>query len=291
MKAFCCQFDIVWEEKQANFKKVEILLADAGPPPGSLVVLPEMCFTGFSMNVARISESEPGQTESFLAAMAELYSVHLICGLVTRAPNGSGRNEAIFMTPRAKVESRYQKLHLFSFAGEHSYFEPGRRVVTFPWQGGLVAPFICYDLRFPEEFRTAADLGAELYVVIANWPRTREFHWLTLLKARAIENQAFVLGVNRCGRDPYLDYSGRSVIIAPTGEVLADAGENESWISAELDWATAREYRKRFPALSDRRRSLRDPGSSNAGDPWAVSREKLRIPGEPCGLREFPSES
>jgi omega-amidase len=291
MKVFCCQFDIVWEEKPANFKKVEILLADAGPPAGSLIVLPEMCFTGFSMNVARTSESEPGQTESFLAAMAELYGVYLIGGLVTRAPNGLGRNEAIFMTPRAKVESRYQKLHLFSLAGEHSYFEPGRRVVTFRWQGGLVAPFICYDLRFPEEFRTAADGGAELYVVIANWPSARECHWLTLLKARAIENQAFVLGVNRCGRDPYLDYSGRSVIIAPSGEVLADAGQNESWISAELDWATAREYRKRFPALSDRSRSSRVPGSLNGGEAWAVSRDKLRLAGEPGGLGDFPSES
>jgi omega-amidase len=254
MNVFCCQFDIVWEEKRANFEKVENLFSDAAPSPGSLVALPEMCFTGFSMNVARISEGEPGQTEAFLAALAAQYGVYIVCGLVTRKPDGLGRNEAIFMTPLGKVESRYQKLNLFSLAGEHSYFEPGRGVVTFPWHGGLVTPFICYDLRFPEEFRTAVDLGADLYVVIANWPRVREGHWLTLLKARAIENQAFVLGVNRCGKDPYADYSGRSLIIAPTGEVLADAGENEGWISAKLDWAIVREYRQRFPAISDRKR-------------------------------------
>jgi omega-amidase len=255
MNVFCCQLDIVWEDKRANFEKVENLLVEARPSPGSLVILPEMCFTGFSMDVSRISEFEPGLTEAFLAAAAERHQVYLLSGLVTRTPDGFGRNEAIFMTPHGIVEGRYQKLHLFSPAGEHAFFEPGNRVTTFAWQGGLVAPFICYDLRFPESFRSAVDLGAELYVVIANWPRVRERHWLALLQARAIENQAFVVGVNRCGRDPQVDYSGRSVIFAPDGDLIADAGEREGWISGELDWETVREYRKRFPALADHRRS------------------------------------
>lgn len=253
MKVFCFQLDIVWEDKRANFERLERLLAGARPPAGSLVVLPEMCFTGFSMNVRQIAEHEPKYTEAFLAGVAERYGVYLVSGLVTQTPDGMGRNEAVYVVPEGAVESRYRKLHLFSPAGENSFFERGGRVVTFAWQGGLVAPFICYDLRFPEAFRAAVDLGAELYVVIANWPRVRERHWLALLQARAIENQAFVAGVNRCGRDPHVEYSGRSVIVAPDGEVIADAGENEGWICGELDWETVRGYRKRFPALSDRR--------------------------------------
>jgi omega-amidase len=272
MKVICCQLDIVWEDKQANFERFEKFLAHAGPSADSLVVLTEMCFTGFSMNVAPIAEDEPGRTEAFLASMAERYGVYLVSGLVSRTPGGLGRNEAIFMTPPGAVEGRYQKMHLFSPAGEHLFFEPGSRVVSFAWQGGSVAPFICYDLRFPEAFRAAVDLGAELYVVIANWPRMREGHWLTLLQARAIENQAFVAGVNRCGRDPYVDYSGRSVIFSPGGEVIADAGENEGWVSAELDWQTVREYRKRFPALSDRRYPALAPNSTIACGSRAVSR-------------------
>jgi predicted amidohydrolase len=259
MKVFCCQLDIVWEDKRANFAKVDRLLAGAKLPAGSLVLLPEMCFTGFSMNVPQIAEFEPACTEEFLATMAERYEVSLVCGVVTQTASGWGRNEAIVMTPRGIVESRYQKLHLFSPAGENSFFEPGNRVVTFEWQNILVAPFICYDLRFPEAFRAAVDAGAELYVVIANWPRARERHWLALLKARAIENQAFVAGVNRCGRDPNVDYSGRSVIIAPSGEVIADAGETECLIDAELDGAAVREYRRRFPVLSDRTRTCLVP--------------------------------
>jgi len=249
---FCCQFDIVWEDKQANFERVDNILARARPSAGSLVALPEMSFTGFSMNVSRIAEHERGATEAFLARAAERHGVYILSGLVTWAPHGMGRNEAILMTPHKGVEGRYQKLHLFSPAGEHSHFEPGSRLVTFAWQGGVVAPFICYDLRFPEAFRAAVDLGAELYVVIANWPRVRERHWLTLLQARAIENQAFVAGVNRCGRDPHAEYSGRSVIVSPVGEIMADAGENEGWISAEIEWQNVCSCRREFPALSDR---------------------------------------
>jgi omega-amidase len=253
MKIFCCQFDIVWEDKPANFAKVEQLLAKVSPPAGSLVALPEMAFTGFSMNVDRIAEDEPSRTEAFLEGVAKQYGIFLLAGAVTRTPDGLGRNEAILMTPLGSVAARYRKLHLFSPAMEHSFFEAGSHVAIFDWHGGVVAPFICYDLRFPEAVRAAVDLGAELYVVIANWPRVRERHWLALLQARAIENQAFVVGVNRCGHDPHVDYSGRSVIVAPGGEVIADAGETEGWISAELDWETLREYRKRFPVLSERR--------------------------------------
>ncbi|HKG80277.1 MAG TPA: nitrilase-related carbon-nitrogen hydrolase, partial [Pyrinomonadaceae bacterium] len=114
-----------------------------------------------------------------------------------------------------------------------------------------VSPFICYDLRFPEIFRAAVFQGAQLFVVIANWPASRVRHWITLLKARAIENQAYVMGVNRCGNDPKLSYSGHSMIIDPRGEVLADASEVEGVISAEIDAEALAQYRREFPFLND----------------------------------------
>jgi len=114
-----------------------------------------------------------------------------------------------------------------------------------------VQPAVCYDLRFPELFRTPAARGAELICVIANWPAARESHWLALLKARAIENQAYVAAVNRCGRDPNVEYAGRSQIIGPRGEVLEDAGNGEAVIAAELDATLLRQYRGQFPALGD----------------------------------------
>ena len=270
MKVFCYQYDIAWENKQANFKRVEELLAHKTFPAGSLVVLPEMSFTGFSMNVARTSESEPDLTETFLKTTARKFGICLVAGLVTQTPDGRGRNEAVFVTPQSGVTDRYQKLHLFSPAQENSHFTSGDRVVTFECEGGIVAPFICYDLRFPEVFREAVEMKAELFAVIANWPRSRERHWLSLLQARAIENQAFVAGVNRCGKDPNIDYSGRSVIVSPLGEVLADAGEGEAVIEAELDFEAVRKYRCQFPALIDRRRS---PAST------AESRPEVKKPG------------
>ena len=255
MNLYCCQFDISWEAKQANFEKVSKLLECNLPVPGSLVVLPEMAFTGFSMNVARVTQDAPGATESFLVDLAKRFGVCLVAGLATQASNGRGENKAVFVMPDGHIEGTYQKVHLFSPGGENLYFQPGDTISKFFWQGGCVVPLICYDLRFPELFRSALSLGAELYVIIANWPAPREDHWITLLRARAIENQAFVAGVNRCGRDPQCEYSGRSLIIGPDGRILAQAGRAEEVVWAEIDWDDVREYRIRFPVLADRHSS------------------------------------
>jgi predicted amidohydrolase len=117
----------------------------------------------------------------------------------------------------------------------------------------VVAPFICYDLRFPEHFRTAARHGAQLITVIASWPIARIQHWVTLLQARAIENQAYVAGTNRCGTDPKFTYTGRSLIVSPKGEILADAGNAETVISADLSLDDLLAYRKDLPFLADMR--------------------------------------
>lgn len=253
MRVIGIQLDIAWEDKPANFKKVQSLLKPLDIAPGSLIVLPEMFATGFSMNVAGIFEEEEGMTFAFLKHLAQRYRSFAVGGLVTRAPDGRGRNEAVVADPGGTIHARYRKMHPFSLAGEHRYYEPGQDMVTFAWGGFTAAPFICYDLRFPEVFRKAMRRGADLFVVIACWPAKREAHWTALLQARAIENQAYVIGVNRCGTDPEHVYSGRSFIIDPRGAVIADAGNGEGIIQAEVDHAFVVSYRQELPFLADAR--------------------------------------
>jgi omega-amidase len=249
----CCQLDVAWEDKGANYAKVRALVKTNPPPPGSLLLLPEMFATGFSMDVARIAEDAGRATESFLASLARELGVCVVGGLVSIQDDGRGRNEAVVFDPEGRELARYCKLHPFSFGGEDRHYAAGAEVVTFDWAGVRVAPFICYDLRFPEVFRSAVRREAQLYAVIANWPSAREAHWSALLRARAIENQAYVAGVNRCGADPRLAYSGRSLIFDPRGECLAEADGREGLIHAPVDLPALLDYRKAFPALADMR--------------------------------------
>jgi predicted amidohydrolase len=142
----------------------------------------------------------------------------------------------------------------FTPGGEADHYAAGERPVAFRWNDCTVSPFVCYDLRFPEIFRQAAAAHQpELFAVIANWPEKRIQHWVRLLQARAIENQAYVIGVNRVGADPHLTYPGRSLIIDPQGEILVDAGSNEGCIRAKLDLPGLRKYREGLPFLADLR--------------------------------------
>ncbi|MBC7783123.1 MAG: carbon-nitrogen family hydrolase, partial [Burkholderiales bacterium] len=139
------------------------------------------------------------------------------------------------------------------FANEHQKFRGGDRVATFQWDGAVIAPLICYDLRFPEVFRIATRAGTEIFVVIANWPTARVHHWTTLLAARAIENQAYAIGCNRCGADPNVAYPGRSVVFDPRGQLIGDAGGAEGVLRVDIDVESLRQYRREFPALNDMR--------------------------------------
>jgi predicted amidohydrolase len=253
MKLICCQFDIAWENKPANHDKVRRLLDQARPSRGSLVILPEMFATGFSMNVAVINDSVTHETRDFLSRLAADYGVYVVGGLVETAPDGRGRNECAVFSPAGDELARYCKMHPFTFGGEADHYIAGDSVRTFQWHEFTVAPFICYDLRFPEIFRLAVRQGANLYIVIANWPAPRIHHWTALLQARAIENQAYVAGANRCGADPKLSYPGRSSIIDPRGTILAEAESAEGVIAAEADYQALVSYRQELPFLQDMR--------------------------------------
>jgi omega-amidase len=256
MQIIGLQLDSVWENKAANHDKVLSLLDGAKPSAGALVVLPEMFATGFSMNVAAIHD-ESRETQGFLSRTAAEWNIYLMGGVVMKDnAAGRGRNESVVYSPEGKEIARYCKLQPFTLGGESDHYVAGERETLFECQEFMVAPFICYDLRFPELFRRAAARGANLIVVIASWPSMRDDHWVTLLKARAIENQSYVVGVNRCGRDPKHYHSGRSLVYDTQGRVIADAGSEEGWIEAQLELQPLLDWRRSFPALSDMRQDF-----------------------------------
>ncbi|MCH8192526.1 MAG: carbon-nitrogen family hydrolase [Planctomycetes bacterium] len=246
------QTDMVWEDKQANFTKVRSLLDNTTIPPDSLIVLPEMFATGFSMNTSEIQEQTEGLTDHFLKDLSRQYQASTIGGVVRQDDGKKPRNEAVAFNDQGQEVARYCKLHPFSLGKETDHYERGRDIVTFAWGAFSVGLFICYDLRFPEVFRASVGRGADLLVVIACWPITRKHHWATLLRARAIENQAYVVGINRCGADPYLTYGGESVLVDPRGTVLAEADDQESVLLGSVDPTVIADCRRELPCLQDR---------------------------------------
>ncbi len=227
------------------------LLAGVEVAPPAMIVLPEMFATGFCMQAGDIAEAADGPTNRFLSDLALEHGSYVIGGVVGLGPDGRGRNQAAMFGPDGAELARYDKLHPFSFAGEDRYYSGGQDVAVVPCGPWQVAPLVCYDLRFPEIFRRATQLGATLLVVIANWPSARVAHWQQLLIARAIENQAFVVGVNRTGRDPKLVYPGSSLIVDPQGAILAQLDQQPGVLAGSLDLAALLEYRRSFPALAD----------------------------------------
>ncbi len=268
MKVFAVQFDIAWEQKNANFQKAEALVRSAAPPAGSLIAMPELFATGFSMNSHEIAEDPGGPTGQFLRKLAREQNCYVLGGLAARGTDGTIQNQALAVSPEGSVLARYAKMRPFSPGQEDRHYQAGDRPSAFQAGDCRVSPFVCYDLRFPELFRSAAAACApELYVVIASWPEKRVQHWVRLLQARAIENQAFVLGVNRVGNDPAYSYQGRSLCVNADGDIIADARNEESVISAELDLLTLRKYRAGLPFLKDLKPQALDFGSAIVQEP------------------------
>lgn len=251
--------DIAWEDKQANYDKAERLIARAGPSRGDFLLLPEMFDTGFSFNVERTADADLA-TLKYITQLAQDLEVY-VQGSRTVLENGRAENRATVIGPDGKVLADYAKIHPFSLGKEHERFPGGREVLTYPLQieGAeplTVCPAICYDLRFPELFRIGLQRGTHLFALGANWPQSRAAHWRALLIARAIENQAFVLGVNRTGNDPSLAYAGGSIAIGPRGELLGELGPEEAPLSVEIDPREVHAWREKFPAWKDARLSF-----------------------------------
>lgn len=261
MRAHLVQLDIAWEDHAANFARVDRLLTHAPVGAGDLIVLPEMFSTGFSLNTDATAD-RGGVVLEYLRGLATDLRAWVQGGRTVRDCDCThATNEAPVIDPTGRVVGSYRKIHPFSFGREPERFIGGSEVMTYRWGGAgdaglVVCPAICYDLRFPELFRRGLDMGAECYALGACWPKARAAHWRALLIARAIENQAFVLGVNRTGRDPTLEYAGGSLVVGPTGELLGELGAEEAVLSVELDVAGLRAWREKFPAWRDRRLGL-----------------------------------
>jgi len=250
VKVALVQLDIAWEDAAENHRRALRHLRDAKTRGARLVLLPEMFATGFSMKPDRIAQPPGGPSETFLRDTAKELGLWILAS-VPEAGTPRPRNTALLVSPVADV-TRYAKIHPFSFGGEDRVYAGGDRVVTAVVEDVRVTPFVCYDLRFPEPFRMAAE-ETDLFAVVANWPRERIAHWKTLLHARAIENLCYVAGVNRVGEGGGLRYTGDSAAISPWGETLASGGPAEEILLFEADPSAVREARARFPALSDRR--------------------------------------
>lgn len=260
MQAHLVQMDIVWENQPANHRKVEALLKDAATRPGDLVVLPEMFDTGFSFNLDKTADRD-GATLAFLRDLARSRRLTVHGSRTVVGEDGRGRNRVTAVGPDGEVLCEYDKVHPFSLGTprEADHFAPGAGVTTYPWLDAdgrtvtTICPAICYDLRFPELFRQGMLMGAEVFAVGSNWPSTREFHRRTLSIARAIENQAFMLSVNRIGRDPALEYPGGSLAVGPRGDTRGVLEDGEGVLTVEVDLEDLRRWRAVFPAWRDAR--------------------------------------
>lgn len=270
MRAHLIQMDLAWEDRRENLDRADRLLRDADPEPGDLVVLPELFDSGFSLNTD-VTRDARGETLAWLAELSSDLGVTVQGGRTVRSCSSGGAgcglatNRAPVLAPDDSAESgarllcEYSKIHPFSFGREPEAFRGGDEVMVYPWTHGeesiTVCPVICYDLRFPELFRRGLALGAEVFAIGANWPSPRQTHWRTLAIARAIENQAYVFAVNRCGTDPHLHYAGGTIAVGPRGEVIGEIEASESArpgvLTVEADPDAVRGWRNDFPAWRD----------------------------------------
>ena len=251
MRVAAIQHDIAWGDRNANFTALEPLVAAAAADGARLVVLSEMFSTGFVVDREDIGEPEGSLSAGFLVRMAATYGVW-VCGSCPETVPDDPRpyNSLVVAAPDGTVH-RYRKIHRFTYGGEDRHFRPGTDHLTVDIEGVRTTFFVCYDLRFADEFWHLART-TDLYVVPANWPVSRREHWMALLRARAIENQAYVVGCNRVGDGGNLHYSGDSMIVDPLGEVLARGDDTAGILSVDIDPAHVAAVRSRFPFLDDR---------------------------------------
>ncbi len=242
------QPDTIWEERDRNLVKLDELIIPLYNKT-DIVILPEMFTTGFSMDPARLAEEPAMETFRWMRETARKGNFG-ICGTYIVSEKNKYYNRFIFISPENEVW-QYDKRHLFTMAGENKPFTRGRKRITFRFRGVRIMPMICYDIRFPVWNRNMND--TDLIIYSANWPETRKKVWDILLRARAIENQCYVAGVNRTGTDGNnVSYSGESAIVHPYGEIMTSAGTAaDCSVTGEISIPFLSEFRKKFPVLND----------------------------------------
>ena len=244
------QSDLIWEEKSANLRQLEQKISTI-PEKTEIVILPEMFSTGFSMNTAQLAEKMDGETISWMKRVSNENGIVLTGSLIIEA-EGKYFNRLIWMLPNGQY-GHYDKRHLFAYGEEDQHYSAGNKRLIASVKGWKINLLICYDLRFPIWARQqpkAAEYDVLIYV--ANWPERRSHAWKTLLCARAIENQSYVIGVNRTGTDGNnIYYSGNSLVIDPLGQVLYHMADEEDVFTITLQKEKLDEVRTKFPFWKD----------------------------------------
>lgn len=254
MRVAVVSLDSVWEDKQANLEQIECIVQSLSQK-AEYVVFPEMSLTGFSVSNLTLAEDfENSNSIRTIQKMAKEHQLNIVFGLMI-SKDDKKYNSCIAVNNKGEIAGNYEKTHLFSYSGEDSLITGGTELKSIDWEGGWGLS-ICFDLRFPELYQ---ELSKENLILlnIANWPKTRIAHWRTLLNARAIENQSFMIGVNRTGVDGNgLEYEESSCIFSPIGEKLEPFEISEVVKIFDLNLDEAIKYRKSFPIKKDRRNSI-----------------------------------
>jgi predicted amidohydrolase len=249
--------NVLLGEPERNLETVEQMTEEAARRGSDLVLFPELWSTGYDLeNADRYATSTDAGIYRKLASLAQAHRIHLLGSTLSLLGPGEYGNTFTWFTPEGEQLDAYSKIHLFQLMDEHHFLSGGaeRRLAESPWGSAGLA--ICYDLRFPELFRAYALVGARMVFLPSEWPRPRLYHWQTLLRARAIENQMFVIACNRVGSSKNTDFFGHSCIIDPWGEVVLEAGEQEMLLTATIDLAQVDEVRAMIPVFADRRPAL-----------------------------------
>ena len=252
MRIVLCQMNIIWEDKEANYLRFESKLKEMYDKKIDLYLLPEMSFTGFSMQTEVTKESYL-ETVNKITGFTKKYNTAIGFGWVKDC-GGKSENHYTIVDKNGKILSDYTKIHPFSFSGEDQKFRGGEELSFFELGGIVFSTCICYDLRFPEIFQIASK-KAHVILVPANWPQKRREHWRCLLQARAIENQVYIIAVNCVGESGGLTYSGDSCVINPNGEILTKPCVGEGVLEYNLT-DDVNEFRDAFQIKNDRREEL-----------------------------------
>lgn len=253
------QIPVEHGKPEENYKKVAQYLSKAAQAKANVVVLPELWNTGYDLaRLEEIADVEGQRTKEFLQAKAQEYKIDIVGGSVAIKENEQFYNTTYIVDKQGKLISEYRKVHLFRLMDEDKYLAAGEQKNVFELSGVKSASFICYDIRFPEWLRTVAKEKLSVIYVVAQWPQTRIEQWKALLIARAIENQTYVVAVNRVGENPDNKFNGHSLIINPLGEVLSDSSDQETLTVYDLDTSEMEKFTQQIYVFEDRRPELYD---------------------------------
>ncbi len=249
MKIGIIQYSPLWENTEKNFEYITHLF-DENAFKCDLIILPEMSLTGFTMNAKDFAEDFDGSVIPRFISLAGKYKVHIFAGIIEK--DGEKIFNSLFhFNDQGIIAARYRKIHRFTFAKEDKFYSESKEPVITKINSVKIGLSVCYDLRFPELYRLYVKEGAEILIDIANWPIPRIEHWSHLLKARAIENLAFMIGVNRTGTDPFNHYSGESACYSPMGKEIFNAHDQQGFFTFEIDTEEVKKIRNEFPFLND----------------------------------------